>query len=556
MKNNPWIKAGLLLIFLIVITILASRWGFRIDLTEDQRYTLSEPALETVSNFDGPVVVDVLLEGELPPEFARLQAEVDQTLRSYASENNFVKINFVDPMQGSENPQETLAGLQQLGLTPVNVTVEESGKRSQELLFPWALVNYGDQTVRVQLLKNKLGADTEERINNSVQNLEYAFADAFTKLTTTDRKRIAVIKGNGQLPDIHLADYLSTIRDYYNIGAITLDSVATAPERTLEQLREYDMALVAKPTEAFTEEEKYLLDQYMVSGGRTLWLIDHVAMELDSLFNPQGTAIATARDLNLDDLFFRYGFRVNPVLAKDLYFSQIVLASGDGNASQYEPVPWYYHPMVFSANDHPVNANTEALRMQFANSIDTLGGSELKKTILYSSSPLSRQVSVPQLISLEEIGTPPDRSRFTEGNFPLAVLIEGSFNSAYGNRVKPLQLNNALEKGGENKLLVIADGDLIANQVKSGRPLELGYDKWTNNYYGNKEFLVNATNYLLDDTGLINIRAKKIEIPLLDQESIANQRFKWQVINILFPIILIALTGLSINLFRKRKYRR
>lgn len=553
--KNLWIRTAVLLAILLLVNWVTSLWSYRVDLTEDQRYTLSEPALQTVERFEQPVVIDVLLQGELPPEFARLQAEAEQTLNSFSAANPLVKINFVDPMEGSENPQETMAGLQQLGLTPVNVTVEESGKRSQELVFPWALVNHGDQTVRVQLLKNKLGADTEERINNSVQNLEYAFADAFTKLNVRDRKKVAVIKGNGQLPDILMADYLTSIRDYYNIGAITLDSVANSPEATLEQLRSYDLAVIAKPTQAFTEAEKYVLDQYLVSGGRSIWLVDPVAMELDSLFNQEGRAIATARDLNLDDLFFRYGFRINPALVKDLYFSQIVLASGEGNASQYEPVPWYYHPMVFSANDHPVNTNTEALRMQFASPIDTLGGNGLRKTVLYSSSPLSRPVNVPQMISLEEINTPPDRSRFTQGGLPLAVLVEGAFSSAYKNRIKPLQLTNAMESGPENKLLVIGDGDLIANQLRNGRPLELGYDKWTNNYYGNKEFLVNATNFLLDDTGLINIRARKIEIPLLDPESVLNQKFKWQALNILIPVILIAVLGVSFNGWRKHKYR-
>ena len=540
-------------LLLLIVNILASFFYARIDLTEDGRYTLSKAALNSVGEFSAPVIIDILLDGNLPPEFIKLRVETRQLLEEFASENSNIKFNFVNPLEGASQIEGVITDLQALGLTPTNVTVEQNGKVSQEIIFPWAMVNYNNSTVKVPLLKNKLGATTEERVNNSVQHLEYAFADAFTKLNIKEKKKIAIIKGNGELGDIYMADYLTTIKDYYNIGAITLDSVSTNPKKVLEQLKGFDLALIAKPTEAFTDEEKFILDQYITGGGKSLWLIDQVAMELDSLFNEEGTAMALPRNLNLNDFFFKYGVRLNTDLVNDLYFTQIVLATGEGNSSQYNPVPWYYNPMVFSKNDHPINNNLEAVRFQFTGSLDTLG-SDYKKQILLSSSPLSKTEGVPKPIQLDIINTPPDKDLYNDGNKILGVLVEGAFKSSFLNRVKPLKLDKIVDQGPENKMIVLSDGDLIRNQVRNGRPLELGYDKWTNNFFGNKEFLINCLNYLLDDTGLINIRNKKVTIPFLDAEKINDQKTKWQLINIGLPLCLTFIFGFLIHAVRKKKY--
>ena len=541
------------IVAVVIINLLASFVYTRFDLTEDKRYTLSEPAVEVAQKFETPVIVDVLLDGNIPAEFSKLKAETIQLLESFASKNSNIKYNLVDPLEDSENPQETVAQLQALGLQPANVTVEENGKVSNELVFPWAMVNFNDQTVKVPLLKNKLGSKAEDRINNSVQQLEYAFADAFTKLSIEEKKSVAVIKGNGELDDIFIADYLTTIRDYYNIGAITLDSVATNSQNVLNQLKGFDLAIIAKPTEAFTDQEKYIMDQYIVQGGKSIWMVDQVNMEMDSIYAGGGEAIAVPRDLNLKDLFFKYGVRINPVLVNDLYFTQIVLASGEGNDSQYNPLPWLYYPMVFSQNNHPINTNIESVRLQFTSPMDVLEN-DYRKTILLQSSPLSKTDGIPRVVSLDMINQQPGRETYTNGNLPLAVLIEGNFTSMYKNRVKPLKLQNTLEEGPENKMIVISDGDVIKNQLRNGRPLELGYDKWTNSFYGNKEFLVNSTNYLLDNTGLINIRNKKVSIPLLDVKKIAKQKTKWQLVNIGFPVVLTLLFGLFFSYYRKRKF--
>ncbi|MCM4166122.1 hypothetical protein KCTC52924_03043 [Arenibacter antarcticus] len=553
MIKKSWLSVLKALLLLVLLNLLGSFFYTRVDLTEDKRYTLSTPAINSVEKFNAPVTIDILLDGNLPPEFARLKDETRQLLEEFSAENKNIQFAFVDPMEGATSIETVITELQGLGMTPTNVTVEQNGKVSQEIIFPWAMVSYNQKIVKVPLLKNKLGTTSEDRVNNSVQHLEYAFANAFAQLNLTNKKRVAIIKGNGELDDIFIADYLTTIRDYYNIGAITLDSVANNPQNVLDQLRKFDLAIVAKPTEAFTDEEKFILDQYITGGGKSLWLIDQVAMEMDSLFNENGSAMAMPRQLNLKDFFFRYGVRLNANLINDMYFTQIVLASGEGNDSQYNPVPWYYNPMVFSKNDHPINTNLEAVRFQFTGSMDTLPN-KYKKQILLQSSPLSRTEGVPRQISLDIINVATNKEDYADGNKPLAVLIEGDFTSTFTNRVKPIALNEVLENGPANKMIVISDGDIIKNQIRNERPLELGYDKWTNTYYGNKEFLINCLNYLLDDNGLINIRKKQVSIPFLDEVKIEDQKNKWQLINIGLPLGLTLIFGWAINAFRRKKY--
>lgn len=552
MKKGVRILLGFLL--LALVNILGNYFYHRFDLTEDNRFTLSPIAQHTVTDFVSPVIVDVLLDGKLPSEFAVLQKETVLLLEQFQSKNKNIIYNLVNPLEEPSTRDQTIGDLQQLGLKAASVKIEEDGKTTQELLFPWAMVNYQNKTVKVPLLKNKLGASAEERINNSVQNLEYAFTDAFKKLQLTEKKKIAVLKGNGQLDDRYLADFLTSIKAYYNIGAITLDSIQSNPSYVLKHLKGFDMALIAKPTEPFSEEEKYVLDQYIVQGGKSLWLIDQVAMELDSLFNETGSNVAIRRDLHLDDFFFKYGVRINPVLVNDLYNTPIVLANGEANDSQYNPLPWVYHPMVFTKDNHPINTNLEALRLQFSNAIDTLGNTN-RKTVLLQSSPLSKVEGVPKQIGFDMLNSPPDRNTYPPiVGHPLAVLIEGSFSSAYTNRIKPVKLSNAMEKGGANKMIVVADGDIIKNQLQQGRPLELGYDKWTSNFYGNKEFLINCVNYLLDDDGFINIRSKTVNIPLLDPEKIVAHKTKWQLLTIGLPVVLIIIGGVLAGYLRKRRF--
>jgi ABC-2 type transport system permease protein len=361
------------------------------------------------------------------------------------------------------------------------------------------------------------------------------------------------MRGNGELPDANLADFLQTLQEYYYIAPFTLDSAAQNPEKTLQNLNEFDLILEAKPTQPFTENEKLVLDQYTMNGGKSLWLVESVAMETDSLLNQSGTAYALPQDLNLGDLFFSYGIRINPVLINDLYSAPIILASGSGNNTRFNPYPWFYSPLSSSPNDHPIINNIEAVKFEYANQIDTLAN-DVDKTILLSSSPRTKIERTPLQINLEMVSQKPQISTYTDGEQPLAVLLEGEFTSAYKNRIKPFEIPNSLEQSEETKMLVISDGDVIKNDLQRGTPLELGFERYTGSTYGNKEFLLNAVNYMLDDNGLIEIRTKEISIPFLDPERTAEEREKWQVANLVIPLLILAIFAFLFNFFRRRKY--
>jgi len=555
-KKHPYIVQGLLLFaVLVAINIVASYLYERFDLTIDQRYTLSPAAKKIVEKAETPVVIDVFLEGDFPPEFRRLQREVRYLLEEFSAENLNIKYNFVDPLEEGGDANAVATQFYQMGMTPARINVVENGRSSEEIIFPWAMANYGNKSVKIPLLKNQLGVTTEERVENSVQQLEYAFADALSKLVEPKRKKIAVMRGNVQLRDAYIADFITSIQEYYFIAPFTLDSVAANPQKTLEELREFDLIIEAKPTEPYTEAEKLVLDQYLMSGGKQLWMLEQVAMETDSLFSPTGSAFALPRDLNLGDYFFKYGLRINPVLVKDLYSAPIVLASGSGNNTEFNPYPWFYFPLTSSPKPHPVVNNIEAVRFEYASPIDTLSNG-LEKTILLASSPKTNLESLPKEISLDMINQEPEVSAFTSGEQALAVLLEGQFTSVYENRIVPFEPENFLVKSEPTKMLVISDGDIGKNQLQRGEPLELGYDRYTGTTYGNKEFLLNAVNYLLDDTGLINIRSKEVSIAFLDLQKVEEKRPFWQVINLAVPLVLLGIFAGIFFYVRKKKYER
>ena len=547
------------LLAFILVNVLSSYVYKRFDLTQDKRYTLSEAAKQTIASANSPIVIDVFLEGDFPPEFNRLQAETKQLLEEFAAYNPNIKYEFINPLE-VDNPQALQQEFAAKGMTGAQVEVRENGKVSTETVFPWALAYFNDENVAIPLLKNQLGTTTQERVNNSVQNLEYAFADGFNKLITPKKRKVAVLKGNSELPDRYLADFLSTLKDYYYLAPFTLDSAAISPNKTLQTLTEFDLIIAAKPTEAFSDSEKYILDQYTMNGGRSLWLVDATENKVDSI---SGKTFAFGKDLNLNDFFFKYGLRVNPNLVKDVYSAPIVLAQGNERESQYNRYPWFFSPLSSSANNHPIVTNIEAVKFDYASTIDTLPN-QVKKTVLLSTSPITEVIGVPYEINfdteipenLKVVNEGPDPSQYSAGEKPLAVLLEGTFPSSFTNRVKPFQYSENKETSVPTKMVVISDGDLIKNQLDGNRPLELGFDKFTQSFYGNKDFLLNTVNYLLDDSGLINIRSKEITVPFLDPQKTAEQRTQWQLINILLPLGLLAVFGILFQYFRKRRYTR
>lgn len=552
-KNKSILYIVAIIVGLVILNAISSSVYERFDLTKDNRYTLSDVSTTLISDLDSPLVIDVFLEGDFPSEFRLLQTEVKQIIEEFQLETNQIFINYINPIQDETTRQRNIEELTKSGLEPYINTDNSTGQVTQDIIFPWAFASYKDQTIKIPLLKRSVTQGLQEQINNSVQSLEYAFADGFSKLVNAKAKKIAILKGNGQLEDIYITDFLQTIRPYYNLAQFTLDSVATNPQGTLNKLKTYDLIVSAKPSIAFSENEKLVLDQYTMNGGKSLWLTESVVMDKDSLYNAAGRGVSIMRDLKLNDFFFKYGVRVNPTLVKDLYSAPIMLAIGEGSEAQMQPLQWQYSPLAASNPNHPITKNLNLVKFDFASPIDTLKNN-IKKSILLQSSPKSKLEGAPTTISLDDVTKAPDEASFNSGPQNLAVLLEGEFSSVYDQRILPFKVKDFKSKSEATKMVVISDGNVIRNDVRRNEPLELGFDQLTGKSFGNKEFLLNTVNYLLDDTGLINIRAKEINVAFLDTDKVKENKGTWQFINIVLPLILLAVFGFVFNYLRKRKY--
>lgn len=543
---------------LIALNLAGNYVYHRFDLTSDQRYTLSETTKAILKNLEEPVFIDVYLEGNFPAELRKLQTESKQLLEEFNAYNGNVNFVFVDPLATDKEMSGKIA--EQLfanGMKPINISVNDKGKQSQEMVFPWAVATKGDQHAKIQLLKGMAGASTEEKISGSVQHLEYAIAEAIYKVSTKKSKKIAVIKGIGELNDVYMADFLRSLRDSYYIAPFTLDSVAVNPQKTLKDLQEYDLAIIAKPTKPFDENQIEVLDQFVLNGGKSIWMLDQVQADMDSLYNKAGEMLAYPKDQSLGEMLFKYGVRVNPDLVKDEVGTPIKLAMGQkGSETVYEDFVWKFAPFAVSQSAHPIVKNIEGVKFDFANSIDTLKN-DIRKTVLLTSSPYASKVGTPSVVSLAATineKTEPDTSKKIP-LVPLAVLLEGSFTSVYKNRVVPFKTDHYLNEGKPTKMIVISDGDVVKNQLdQNGEPMELGYDKWTNAFYGNKEFLMNSVNYLLDDNGLINLRTKEVKLPLLDKEKVYSDYNYIRTVIVALPVVLLVVFGFVFTYLRKKKY--
>lgn len=543
----------------VVVIYLSSVFYTQVDFTEDQRFTLSALSKSKVKDLNGAVTIDILLEGDLPPEFMRLKEETLLLLDNFKKHNTQIKVNLVNPQdEAAENPN-LLAELQSMGLKPASVTITENGKTSQEFVIPWALVNFGDKTQKVSLLKNQIGATLEDRVNNSIRNLEFVFADAFAKLGVKKKKQIAILKGNGELEDLYLADFLREIRDYYRIAPFTLKDSETNPQKVLEDLKQYDLVVVAGPSIPFTPNQKLIIDQYITHKGKMIWLVEGTAITLDSLQIGEGKAVAVRNELNLDDFFFNLGVRINYDLVEDLYNTPMVVATGQGRDTQYSPLPCSVYPMVFSSENHPINNNIGPVKLEFVSSLDTLPNT-MTKTVLLQSSPYNKSIGLPAEISFEsitQIKSPKDYEATTEKIFGL--YIEGSYQSMFKNRIKPFEsASYATQHLDSSKIFIFSDASLIRNQTKNGQPIELGLDKWTNAFYDNKTLLINGLNYALGDDSLIALRTKKVLVPLLDLEKVATDKTYWQIIVIGLPLLLVLVLAIFWRWYRlsyKKPYK-
>ena len=515
-------------------------------MTSDKRYTLASVTKEVINKIDKQLLIKVYLEGDFPSEFKRLQIETRQFLEELSANNSLIKIQFIRP----DNQREKLI---KAGMIPSQLTVKEDGILSNAIIFPWAEISYRNKTSKVSLLTNGTSQSQEDQLEKAIESLEFSFSNAIYKLQEEKEKKIAVLTGNGELSDIQLYSFLSEVTKKHRLAKFTLDSVKTNPEKSLIDLQQFDLAIIAKPTQPFTENEKLVLDQYIINGGKTLWMIENVQADTDSLYN-NGSMLAYPRDLNLTDFFFSYGLRVNATLLQDLYAAKIPLATGNiGDKPQFQNLNWFYHPLVSGNPNHAISKNIAPVRLRFANQIDTLQNS-LKKTPLLVSSMLTKKVGTPAIVELKSIAKEPKEEEYSSGFQITGLLTEGLFNSMYTDRVKPFSILNFRKKSLYNKMVVISDGDIGRNQLQKGKPFDLAKDKWTGEQFGNKEFLLNAIDYLLDDNGLIELRNKNIQINLLDKKKAYQEKTYWQFVNIILPLMVLLTFGLVFQYLRKRKY--
>ncbi len=530
----------------IILNFISNKCFKRFDVTQDKRYTLSKTSVDILEQLEETLYINIYLEGDFPAEFQRLQIETRQFLEELQAKNSDVNFKFINPDASKER-------LVKKGMLPSQLTVEEDGKLSEAIIFPWAELNYKGKSKIVSLLPNTRTSSQEEQLENAVANLEFSFLDATYGLLTKAQQKIAVISGNGELKDIELYSLLSEISKKYPLAKFTLDSVQKTPQKTLQQLQEFDVAIIAKPTQVFSPEEKLTLDQFVTNGGKTLWMLDNIQADTDSLYN-DGSMLAYPRDLQLTDLLFSYGVRINNKLVQDLYAAQIPLATGNvGNQPQFQNLDWFYHPLAAGNPNHPITKNILPVRFRFATNIDTLKNN-IQKTPLLLSSVLTKLVGTPKIVELANIADQPKQEDYSSGNQLLAVLLEGEFNSAYKNRIKPYKISNYSETSKPNKMIVVSDGDLGKNQLLKGEPFDLGVDKWTNQRFGNKDFLLNAIDYLADDSGLIYLRNKSVKLPILDKKRAYEEKQVWQFVNIGLPLLLLAAFGFGYRYFRKKKY--
>ena len=558
-RLKSWLQFTTVVTGIIIIVSISSLIRVRLDLTEDKRFTLSEPSKKVLSEIKNDIYIQVYLDGEIPIPLKRLKRSVTEMLDEFRimSERR-IDYEFINPSAESDvKKRETqYQALINKGLTPINLQSGDSeGGSTQRIIFPGMIVNYNGIEVPVNFLKNNPSIPYEQNILHSVEGLEYEMIQTISTLSSDTIYRIAFLEGHDEIPEIETADITMSLAKFFTVDRGTIGGKPGV-------LDNYAAIVIAGPKNEFNESDKFVLDQYIMNGGKVLWLIDEVEVNSDSLV--YGETVGLYRPLNIEDQLFWYGARVNPFIVQDLecMIIRLTVMSG-GTQQQVVPAPWVYYPLLSPAADHPVTRSINKVKGEFVNYIDTVGlDRAISKKILLSTSEFSRTLSPPLVISLKEAESAPQEEEFNKSNLPVAVLLEGVFPSAFRNRSTDFfgdgKNTDIKNHSVPTKQIVIADADIIRNEVRrSGAremPLPLGQDKYTGQIFGNRDFLINCLNYLVDDNGIMELRSRELKIRLLNTAKIRKEKFKWQLINIAGPVLLIVLAGLINNYFRKRKY--
>lgn len=549
-RNIQQLLLGLVII--LAVNALGAVKFARFDLTSEKRYTLTEGTRNMLRDLDDLVFFRVYLEGDFPAGFKRLRNQTREMLDEFRAYSSNVQYEFINPSEAPE-PDALMDMLVQKGLQPTQLQVRETDATSQQVIFPGALVSYRGKEVPLKLLQDQVGKPAEDVLNNSGQALEYNLANTIRQLATEKKQKIAFLEGHGEQENQYIADIATSLNDFYQVERLPLDN-------NLEEILQFKTLIAAKPLTAFSEEEKYLLDQYIMQGGSMLWMVDPVFASMDSLVPPNFESIGMPWPLNLDDMLFRYGVRLNTDLLMDLRAAPIPVTTGMvGDRPQISLMPWYFFPLLDPVGDHKIVKNLNLVRSEFISSLDTVTAEGVEKTILLKTSPYTRVVPTPARVALDLLQEQPNEQEYAAGPRNVAVLLEGSFQSVFRNRMMPAvrfpEGFQARDESVHTAMIVVTDGDLARNQFgQGGQPLPLGYDRFSGETFANRDFIMNAVNYLADDSGILEARVKDVRLRMLDRTRVNRSKVFIQLTNLLLPVLLLTVFGILRFLWRKRRY--
>lgn len=563
------LQLAIAFVFLILINIIGSYLYYRIDLTAEKRFTLSKSTRDMLKNLDDVVYFKIYLDGDFPAPYKRLQKETKEILNEFRAYTDNIQYEFVNPSEGKDKREASMLfnQLVKKGLLPSQYQNRTADGVETKVIFPGAIVTYKNHELPLQLLLSNINLGTEDVLNASIQSLEYNIASVIQKLKTVRKPKIAFIEGHGELNADQVFSITNDLSAFYDVQRVRLDEQLNAlREFSLDSAsgktavyNKFEAIIIAKPDSVFSQKDKFILDQYVMRGGNILWLVDPVFAEMDSM-SAKGETVGIVNEVNLSDMFFRYGVRMNTNLLEDLNALPIPIMTGKvGNQPQMEMIPWFFFPIITPLTDHPITKNLNSLRTEFISSIDTVGDPEIKKSVLLTTSRYTKLVNAPAIISLNVLKNKPDKREFGLNSLPVAVLCEGKFTSLYKDRLeKDMDTNKMISFIDKcqktSKMVFVSDGDIIKNQFAKNGPLPLGYDKYTQMSFGNKDFILNVMNYLCGDESLMQVRARNQIIRKLDETKILRDKFYWQMFNIVTPLVIIILMGIFFAFLRKRKF--
>ena len=552
-----------LLFIIIIVNYLASVWHYRFDLTEDRRFTLSTPTRKLLRNLNEPVNIDVFLEGDMPSGFKKLRNTTKELLEDFkeiAKKN--IRFRFKKPLEGLNDSAKAglMDSLQQMGLSPMNVKAQtrEGEGQEQQFIYPGAILTYKDRVIAVDFLQGQSAVNGINSLNNAEALMEYKLVNAMHKLTQDSLPIVGYLLGNGEPFNENVYDLVErNIKRNYGFSFLPIDSIRSIPSV-------FNAIVIVKPSRKFTDEQKLKIDQYIMHGGKVMWMIDNLYAEMDSLRRTQNEFIAFDRGLNLEDLLFKYGVRINQDLVQDLNCDKTPTVVGIvGGKPQVELLPWPYSPLLTNNNGQPIAKNLDYILSQFPSSIDTVKAPGINKTFLLTTGDASRTLSTPALVSWNSIRNEEDLKKFNKSFIPVAVLLEGKFHSLFTNRLTNVMndsLNNIhqpfiSQNQQDNKMIVVADGDIAMNAVTQQGVLQMGMNPYTKYKYANSDFVMNSIESLVDSSGILELRGKDYTLRLLDKKKLDEGKSRWQFINIAVPILLVILSGFVYQFIRKRKYQ-